>query len=279
MPKRESKNISDNQKWAIRERFKRGELQINTARFLGYDKDEYGDLVINQEEADIVKEIYTKYLSGKGVFTIAKELKDRNVPTIGKCKWHQSTIINILKNEKYKGDAHLQKYYTPNFLTSRSVKNDGKIDSYYIEGNHPAIVSRVMWDKVQEEIIKRGKAKGNTQGDRKKYQNRYPLTGMLYCSKCGYTLIRRTWNSKLSCKKIVWQYSNYIKNGKASCLGTRVDDEVINKQVITEATIVKEEMLNGKKDYTYASKNPEHQPSRKPAAPEKEDGSILQGVN
>lgn len=275
----ESKNISDNQKWAIRERFKRGELQINTARFLGYDKDEYGDLVINQKEADIVEEIFIKYLSGKGVFTIAKELNDRKVPTIGNLKWHQSTIINILKNEKYKGDAHLQKYYTPDFLTSRSVKNDGQIDSYYIEGNHPAIVSKAMWDKVQEAIIKRGKAKGNTQGDRKKYQNRYPLTGMLYCSKCGYTLIRRTWNSKLSCKKIVWQCSNYIKNGKASCPGTRVDDEVIANQKITKETIVKEEMLNGKKDYTYACKSPEHKPSREPGVPEKEDGSILQGVD
>ena len=162
---------------------------------------------------------------------------------------------------------------------NKSVKNDGQVDSYYIEGNHSPVVSKEIWARVQEEIIIRGKAKGNVVGDRKKYQNRYPLTGMLYCSKCGFTLIRRTWNSKLSCKKIVWQCSNYIKNGKASCQGTRVDDEVINKQAITEATIVKEKMLNGKKDYTYASKSPEHKPSREPRTPKKEDGSILQSIN
>jgi len=79
--------------------------------------------------------------------------------------------------------------------------------SYYIEGNHSPIVSKEMWARVQEEIIIRGKAKGNVAGDRKKYQNRYPLTGMLYCSKCDFTLIRRIWNSKLSCKKIVWQHT------------------------------------------------------------------------
>ena len=104
----ESKNISDNQKWAIREKFKRGELQINTTRFLGYDKDEYGDLVINQEEAKIVEEIFSKYLSGKGIFTIANELNDKKVRAVGGGKWHQSAILLILKNEKYKGDAHLQ---------------------------------------------------------------------------------------------------------------------------------------------------------------------------
>ena len=108
----ESKNISDNQKWAIREKFKRGELQINTARFLGYDKDEYGDLVINQEEAKIVEEIFSKYLSGKGIFTIANELNNKKIPTIGGGRWYQSAVLGVLKNEKYKGDAHLQKYYT-----------------------------------------------------------------------------------------------------------------------------------------------------------------------
>jgi len=153
----------------------------------------------------------------------------------------------------------LQKYYTPNHLMNKCVKNNGQVDSYYIEGNHPPIVSKDMWAKVQEEIIRRGKAKGNIAGDREKYQNRYPLTGMLYCSKCGFTLIRRTWNSKLSCRKIVWQCSNYISNGKASCSGTRVDDKVIGKLNVTEETIVKEETRDGKKHYIYTSKSPRHQ--------------------
>ena len=252
---KEAKNISDNQKWAYSKKFKRGEVMINTKRFLGYDKDEYGELKINQKEAKVVRRIYTSYLEGKGVARIARELNNEGIPTVGKGKWHNSTIVLILKNEKYKGDAHLQKYFTPDDQMHRSYKNEGQVDSYYIEGNHPPIVSDEMWEKVQEELVRRGKAKGNVAGDRKKYQNRYPLSGMLYCSKCGYSLIRRTWNSKHSCRKIVWQCSNYINNGKASCTGTKVDNEIVSDLNINEETIVEEVIKDGKKHYIYTSKS------------------------
>lgn len=270
----EAKNMSENQKWAIRNKFKRGELMINTERFLGYDKDEYGELVINQEEAKIVQFIFTEYLNGKGVFTIAKELNGEGVPTVGRARWHDSTILGILKNEKYKGDAHLQKTYTPGDVMNRSYKNNGEVDSYYIEENHPPIVSNEMWDKVQEELKRRAKVKGNLPGDTKKYQNRYPLTGMLYCSKCGYSLIRRTWNSKLSCRKIVWQCSNYIRNGKVSCTGTRVDNEIVSDLNINEETIVEEVIKNGKKDYVYTSRS-RYQSSPKSRTTKEKNGSLL----
>ncbi len=251
----ESKNISQNTKWAFRKKFQRGELVLNTKLFLGYDKDEFGELVVNREEARIVRRIFSDYLAGKGVFTIAKELNDEGIPTIKGGKWQESTILQILKNEKYKGDAHLQKYYTPDYLMHRTFKNNGEVDSYYIEGNHPPIVSNEMWEKVQEELVKRAEEKGNVEGDRDKYTNRYPLTGMLFCSKCGFPLRRRTWNSKLKCRKIVWQCSNYIRNGKASCPGTSIDDEVISSLNIVEETIVKEVRKDGKKHYIYTSKN------------------------
>lgn len=243
----ESKNISQNTKWSMKKKFQRGELVINTKLFLGYDKDKFGDLVVNREEAKIVQRIFTDYLTGKGVFTIARGLNDEGVPTIKGGKWQESTILQILKNEKYKGDAHLQKYYTPDYLMHRTYKNNGEIDSYYIEGNHHPIISNEMWEKVQEEIVKRAEGKGNIEGDRDKYTNRYPLTGMLFCSKCGFSLRRRTWNSKLKCKKIVWQCSNYIMNGKDSCSGTKVDDEIVSILNIEEETLVKEVIKDGKK--------------------------------
>ncbi|KYH30787.1 transposon Tn3 resolvase [Clostridium tepidiprofundi DSM 19306] len=119
----ESKNVSDNLKWRVRKRFEKGELMINTTRFLGYDKDEYGELIINEYEAKIVRRIFKEYLSGKGSFTIAKELNVEGIPTIIGAKWHDTTILGILKNEKYKGDALLQKTYTVDFLTKkRAVK-------------------------------------------------------------------------------------------------------------------------------------------------------------
>ena len=142
----ESKNVSYNLKWRVKKKFERGELIINTTRFLGYDKDEYGDLVINPKEAEIVKRIFEDYLKGKGTFTIAKELNEDKVPTVAGGRWQESTILNILKNEKYKGDAILQKYYTPDHLRKVSVRNEGIIDSYYIEDNHSPIVSREMWE-------------------------------------------------------------------------------------------------------------------------------------
>lgn len=275
----ESKNVSDNLKWRARKKFEQGELIINTTRFLGYDKDEYGDLVINPKEAEVVKRIFNEYLSGKGGFTIAKELNAEGVSTIGGARWHDTTILGILKNEKYKGDAILQKYYTPDHLKKGSVRNKGVIDSYYIEDNHSAIISREMWQQVQEEIKRRAEAKGNVAGDTDKYTKRYPLTGMLYCSKCGFSLRRRTWNSKLNCKKIVWQCSNYIKNGKDACQGTAIEDEVLSRLNIKEEIIVREELRDGKKHYSYTSKGKQNQFSTEPRTTEKEDGSLLQSIN
>lgn len=251
----ESRSISENAKWGIRKKFENGEVIINTERFLGYDKDENGNLVINKKEAKIIERIFKEYLSGKGCFTIAKEFNEENIPTVTGAKWNESTILQMLKNEKYKGDAILQKYYSPNYLNSRTVRNNGVLDSYYIQNNHEAIVPRELWEEVQIEIKKRATANGNTKETKKKYQNRYPLTKMLYCSKCGATLRRRTWNSKLPSKKIVWQCSNYVRNGKKACDGTSIADEVISKVNIKEETIVKEVLKNGKKDYIYSSKN------------------------
>lgn len=275
----ESRNVSENIKWRIKKKFQQGELIINTTRFLGYDKDKYGDLIINPTEAEIVRRIFYEYLSGKGGFTIAKELNAEGVPTVAGGVWHDTTIMGILKNEKYKGDALLQKYYTPDYLKKCSVRNNGALDSYYIEDNHSAIISREMWEKVQDEIKRRAEAKGNISGDTNKYTKRYPLTGMLYCSKCGSTLRRRTWNSKHSCKKIVWQCSNYIKNGKDACSGTSIDDEVVSRLNIKEETIVKEAIKNGKKHYSYTSKSKQNQPCRNTSTTEKENGSLLQGVH
>lgn len=274
----ESKNISENIKWAIRKKFERGELMINTQRFLGYDKDGHGNLIIIEAEAEIVRRIFAEYLQGKGVFTIAKNLNASGIPTVAGGRWQESTILNMLKNEKYKGDALLQKYYTPDHLKKITVPNNGELDSYYIENNHPSIISEKQWDAVQQELRVRAESKGNF-GDTSKYQNRYPLTGLLHCGKCGATLRRRTWNSKLPCRKIVWQCSTYIKHGKHACLGTRIDDEIAGKLDIKEEIIVQEVIKNGKKTYRYSSKHKFGEQPRTIRTPEKENGGLLPGID
>ncbi len=274
----ESKNVSDNIKWRYREMFERGELVINTNRFLGYDKDEHGHLIINPEEAEIVQRIYTEYLAGYGAFKLAKLLNSEGIPTLTGSKWNEASILDILKNEKYKGDVILQKTYTPNHLTKLKKRNKGEVDSFYIKDNHPRIVSREVWEQVQLEMKRRAEAKGNFKG-LSKYQNRYPLSGMLFCGRCGATLRRRTWNSNNPCRKIVWQCSNYIENGKDACPGTRIDDEVVSRLNIKEPTVIKEVLKDGKKHYSYSSKGQQNQPCGKHGTAEKENGGVLPGFD
>ena len=118
----ESRSISENSTWGIRRRFEQGRLFINTTKFLGYDKDKNGNLVINEKQAKIVKRIYREFLDGKGANRIARDLgKDRVPNGQGKAKWYESSVRKILTNEKYKGDALLQKTYT---VCQRQLKND-----------------------------------------------------------------------------------------------------------------------------------------------------------
>jgi hypothetical protein len=274
----ESRNVSENVKWRFKDKFKKGIVVVNTKRFLGYDKDEYGDLVINQEEAEIVKRIYFEYLNGNGMHRIAKLLNEEEIPTVTGVRWNISSIRDILKNEKYKGDAILQKTFTVSYLTKKKKKNNGELDSYYISENHSPIVSKEDWDQVQIEVKKRAESKGNFS-DADKYKSKYPLSGMLICGKCGATLRRRTWNSKHSCKKIVWQCSNYILNGKEACEGIKIDDSVVSNVNIKDPTIVKEENKNGKKYYSYTSKSKQDGAFGNVGTTEKENGGILPGIN
>ena len=124
----ESRSISENSTWGIRRRFENGQFKMSTKRFLGYDTDENGKLVINQEQAKIVERIYDEYLSGKTVDHIKRILEREEVKNWnGTTKWHAKTIQSILQNEKYKGDAILQKSYTVDFLTKKRAKNEGHI--------------------------------------------------------------------------------------------------------------------------------------------------------
>ena len=247
----ESKSMSENIKWRYRRNFEQGKVAINATRFLGYDKDECGNLVINPGQAEIVERIFTEYIGGKGSFVIAKELNEEGILTVAGGRWHSGTILNVLKNEKYKGDAKLQKTYRKDHISKKKCTNHGELDSYYIEGNHPLIVSKEVWDEAQSQMKIRAKEKGN-RGE--KCQNRYPLTGMLFCSKCGASLRRRTRNSKHACKKIVWQCSTYIKNGKEACPGTVIDDVTIGRLTIKQKTVVEEVVRNGQKYYRYSGK-------------------------
>jgi DNA invertase Pin-like site-specific DNA recombinase len=249
----ESKNVSDNIKWRIKKEFERGIYHLNTNRFLGYDKDEFGNLVINLEEAEIVKNIFEWYVSGTGCSEIARKLTGNGIKTItGLDEWNPGTILGILKNEKYKGDVILQKTYVPDHIRKKAVENRGEVDRYYLREDHPPIVSEEIWEKVQEIMDENKYRKGITND--LKYNNKYPYTGLLFCSKCGSTLRRRVWNSKTPFKKYVWQCSNYVTKSKRTCTGTKIDEKELERVDIDGPTIIREELRDGKKYYSYTSK-------------------------
>lgn len=149
----ESKNMSDN---IIRERMREGKVCLNCSRFLGYDKDENGKLVVVESEAVIVRKIFELYLNGFGVRKIKKYLEENGIKTVtGKDVWSTSTIDRILSNEKYVGDVLMQKSFTEDFLTGKRKKNEGELNMYFIENDHEAIISREIFEKVQEHKAKK----------------------------------------------------------------------------------------------------------------------------
>ncbi|WCK55140.1 recombinase family protein [Aneurinibacillus sp. Ricciae_BoGa-3] len=229
----ESRNISENSRWGIVKGFQNGKVFCNTARFLGYDKDKNGELVINEEEAKIVRKIYQEYLEGKSYQAIANGLEADGITTVtGNKKWWDSTITKILTNEKYYGALLQQKTVTVDFLTHKRVKNAGQEQQYYIEENHEPIISKKMFEKVQDEKERRALLKGNLQGNRQKYSSKYAFSGKVFCGNCGNIYKRRTWNSNNASKKIVWQCKTYINEGKDSCDAKAVDEQVLQEAFV-----------------------------------------------
>jgi len=272
----ESRSMSENNKWTIKKKFERGEIMVNTKRFMGFDKNEYGELIINSEEEKVVKRIFDMYLKGAGSFKIASCLNAEGVRTVTGGQWNQGTIIGMLKNEKYKGDCLLQKYFTPENTIGKRIKNNGEVQSYYIEQNHPAIISVEEWDRVQKIISERKKKRRISEGEDSKYQNRYPLSGMLICPYCEKTLRRKQVHNK----RIEWWCSTYITKGKSTCKGISITDEIASKKNITEQTVIEEVMIDGEKHYSYTSKADYDRGIRnEPDAPTTKNGSLLPRVN
>ena len=271
----ESRSMSENNKWSIQKKFARGEMMINTTRFCGYDKNDYGDLIINPKQAEVVRLGFDLYLLNVGTDRIGKLLTYLKVPTIAGGKWDGGIINGMLSNEKYKGDVHLQKYYTPPDKRNQTVRNKGEVQSYYISENHEPIVSPEIWEMVQEMRELRKKERNIGQDGTKKFQNRYPLSGMLICPYCGKALRRR----QVYKKKIQWLCSTYIEEGKQACQGIRVDDEEVSGRNIIEKTVIEEVVQNGKKHYRYTSKTEFGRGGRSDHSTEAADGSVLQGID
>lgn len=208
----EARNISENVKWGYRKRFKEGKVTINTNRFLGYDKDEDGKIIINKSQAETVKLIFNLYMSGESTKSISNRLIEMKLKNgRGEVFWKPATIMAILTNEKYCGDALLQKRITIDYLTHKSIINDGRVPQYYVMNNHEPIIPREMFELIQQLKLER-KQNNNSS----KYKNKYALSGRIYCNECGRVLHRHHFNYNRPSKRIVLSCKNTIKE-KVNC--------------------------------------------------------------
>lgn len=218
----ESRSISENTTWGQRKRFADGRASVPYKNFLGYDK----GFKVNEKEAETVKLIYKWFLEGYSAFTIAEKLTEMGVPTPRhKQKWHHTVVMSILKNEKYKGDALLQKYYTTDFLTKKLKKNEGEVQQYYVEGHHEAIISPAIFDLVQAEILRRNSSSS-------KHSGISIYSSKIKCGDCGSWFGSKIWHSNDKYRKVIFQCNNKFK-GKCKCTTPHLTEQQIKDIFIT----------------------------------------------
>ena len=202
----ESRSISENCTWGQRKRFADGKVTVPFKRFLGYDRGPDGNLVLNKDEAVIIRRIYSMFLQGMTPHGIAARLTADGIKSPGgKDKWNAGAVRSILTNEKYKGDALLQKSYTVDFLTKKKKVNEGEIPQYYVEGNHEAIIQPEVFELVQRELARRKGSTGKPSGV-------HIYSNKIKCGQCDSWYGSKVWHSKTKYRKCVWRCNRKFDN-------------------------------------------------------------------
>ena len=233
LAQQESESLSANVRLGIQFRNQQGKVQVNYNRFLGYTKDDDGKLIIVPQEAAIVRRIYAEYMDGASFLQIKRSLEaDGIVNGAGNTKWHESNIKQILTNEKYIGDALLQKTYTISVLEKKRVSNNGFAPKYYVEGSHDAIIDKDVFLRVQAEIARR--ANILSDGKRRIYSSRYALSSIVVCGHCGDIFRRIKWNNR-GCKSTVWRCVSRVlkKSSGIDCPARTIHEETLQAAVVT----------------------------------------------
>ncbi len=216
----ESRSISENVTWGQRKRFADGKVSMPYKQFLGYKKGADGLPEIVPEEAETVRAIYRMFMEGMSTNAIARHLTENGVPTPArKTNWLRQTVESILRNEKYKGSALLQKRYTVDFLQKRMKVNEGEVPQYYVEHSHPAIIAPEEWERVQLELHRR---KDNS---RRTLCNG-PFAGKLICGDCGEIFGSKVWHSNSKYRRTIWQCNAKFKGDKKCTTPHLYEDDI-----------------------------------------------------
>lgn len=233
LAQQESESLSANVRLGIQFRNQQGQVRVNHNWFLGYTKDEDGKLVIVPEEAEIVRRIYAEYLDGKSFKKIKLGLETDGILNGAKHeKWHDTNIRQILTNEKYIGDALLQKTYTVSVLDKKRVPNNGLVPKYYVEGSHEAIIDKDTFLRVQAELARRSSIK---TGEKKRtYSSKYALSSRVFCAHCGDIYRRIAWNNR-GYRSIVWRCVSRVEKKKSgiNCPARTLREEDLQAAVVT----------------------------------------------
>ncbi len=221
----ESRSISENVTWGQRKSFSDGKVKLPYKQFLGYRKGADGTPEIVPEEAEIILRIYSDFISGKAISTIARELTREGIPTPAKkTVWQKKTVESILANEKYKGAALLQKRYTVDFLQKKTKINEGEVPQYYVENSHPAIIDPEEWDRVQIELARR------RNGGTATFCNS-PFSTKIFCGDCGSRYTPITWHSNDKYRRLVWQCIDKFHN-EVKCTTTHLTEKQIKENFL-----------------------------------------------
>ena len=245
----ESRSISENVTWGWRRRIADGKVSMAYSRFLGYDRGEDGTPVVNEKEAETVRQIYGLFLDGQTPSGIAELLTKQRIPTPGgKERWAGSTVKSILTNEKYKGDALLQKTFTVDFLTKTAKVNEGEAPQFFVENSHPGIISREVFDLVQLEM-KRRKGRSRHTSAKSLFSDR------LVCSCCGGTFGSKVWHSNDPYRKVIWRCNRkYARKGNA-CPNRHLEEKELREafvEAVNRLISRREEILSAADEFSAA---------------------------
>lgn len=229
----ESRSISENIRWGKQRSMEEGKVSMPWSTFLGYEKGEDGLPKIVEEKAVIVRRIYRRYLEGASQYQIAQELIADGIKTPkGNSKWTNTRIRSILTNEKYKGDARLQKTYVDDFLTKQVKVNHGERKQWYIHDSHDAIISPETFELVQKEIARRTGRGGRFYDS--------PFTGKIICGDCGSFYGHHVWHSNERCRAYVWLCNKKYDNDPICSTPRIKDDEIKRAFIIVMSRLFKE---------------------------------------
>ena len=222
----ESRSISENVAWGKRAKCEEGRVYLPYKQFLGYEKGPDGQPRIVNDQAETVRLIYKLFLDGLMPSGIAKRLEAMGILSpAGKQRWQPGTVESILTNEKYKGDALLQKTFCVNFLTKEMKRNEGELPQYYVEQSHPAIISPEVFDEVQQELKRHREAR---------YVGRSGcFSSKIICGECGSYYGRKVWHSNDKYRTVIWRCQHKYDNGEP-CKTPHVTEDQIKAAFVDE---------------------------------------------